>query len=242
MSTPAAGVEDAPTVTGTAQRSVHDDLRQAVRTVFALAAIGAILGLVWAAWAPNGPQAQVLGGGKFIADETEAFIAGDGRFLVLSVIVGILSAVLAWTDRPHRGPIVLGGLVVGGLVGALLMELVGHLSGGGTFHGTRFPGTDVFLTSRLPLSLHTQGLLLIEAAVAALVYGLLVAFATADDLGHPDPVRDVLRPAPERDGSTSSVGAGGEPQDGWGHGDAAGPLQQGDLAPQQRSDPEQPGG
>ncbi|MBE7186959.1 DUF2567 domain-containing protein [Jatrophihabitans endophyticus] len=240
MTAPVAGVEDDRTEPGRAQESVYGDLRQALRTVLALSAIGAILGLVWAAWSPPGPQAQVLGGGKFIADETESFIAGDGRFLVLALIVGVVAAVLAWTDRAHRGPIVLGGLIVGGLTGSLLMELVGHLTGGGSFHGAQLPGTDYVITSRLPLSLHIQGLLLIESAVAALVYGLLVAFAAADDLGRPDPVHDALRP-PGWAGPAPSVDAGGQPQDGGGHGDAAGPLQQGYFAPQEPGDPQQPG-
>lgn len=208
---------------------VAGDLRQALRTVVALSAIGAILGLVWAAWSPPGPRAQVLGHGQFIVDETEAFVAGDGRFLVLAVVVGIVAAVLAWTDRVHRGPTVFLGLVVGGVTGSLLMELVGHLTGGGTFTGTRFPGTDVFLTARLPLSLHAQGLLLVESAVAALVYGLLVAFAADDDLGRPEPDR-----------TQQLVGAGGQAQDGGRDGDAAGPLQQGDLASQQPGDPDEP--
>lgn len=221
-------VHEAQEQDGAVVSTRSSDLPQAMRTVIALAAIGAILGIVWAAWSPPGPQAQVLGHGEFIVDETEAFVAADGRFLVLAVIVGLVAAVLAWTDRAHRGPAVVGGLVLGGIAGSLLMELVGHLFGGGSFHGTQFPGTDVYLTARMPLSLHMQGLLLVESVVASLVYGVLVAFAAADDLGRPDPYR------------SSSVDPGDHPQDGWRNGDAAGALQQGDLAPQQPRESDEP--
>ena len=72
-----------------------------------------------------------------------------------------------------------------------------------------------------------QGLLLVESVVGALVYGLLVAFAASDDLSRPDPVRE-------------SVAARRQAQDGGGHGDAPGPLEQGDLAAQQPGEPDQP--
>ena len=66
------------------------------------------------------------------------------------------------------------------------------------------------------------GLVFVEPAIAALVYGMLVAFAADDDLGRPDPVRDAL----------FSVGAGDHPEYGWGDRDAAGALQEGNLPPQ----------
>lgn len=202
-----------------ARHPVRGDLRFAVLLAACLAVLGALLGLVWTAWSPPGPRAIVLSPGVLEPDETESFVAGDGRFLLITAVVGLLAAVLAWRRVANRGPLVLLALGGGALAGSLLTELVGHLTGGGTFEGA--PNT---LIEALPLSLHMQGLLFVEPAVATLVYGLFVAFATRDDLGRADPVRDSL--------AAASVGSRDEPQDGWRYGNAAGALQQGDLPPQ----------
>jgi hypothetical protein len=198
---------------------VRDDLRFAAKVAGILVGLGAVLGLVWAFWSPPGPRALVLARGVLEPDETESFIAGDGRYLVITAVVGLIAALLAWRRVRNRGPLVLLALGVGGLIGSLLTELVGHLAGGGTFNGA--PNT---IINALPLSLHMQGLLFVEAAVATLVYGLFVAFAARDDLGRRDPVRDSF--------ATASVRAGDQPQDGWGYGDAPGALQQSNLPPQ----------
>lgn len=202
---------------------VRGDVRAALVLAAAVAGLGALLGLVWAAWSPPGPRALVLAPGVRQPDETESFVAGDGRFLVISVVVGVVTAVVAWRWAARRGPWVLAALAVGGLAGSLLMELVGHLTGGGTFDG--LPNT---LIEALPLSLHMQGLLFLEAGAATLVYGMFVAFAVRDDLGRPDPIRESLVPAP----ASVSVGPGDHPQYGRGYGDAPGALQQRDLPPQ----------
>ncbi len=215
--------------------STRDDLVVAGVVVGVLAVLGALLGLVWSAWSPPGPSAIVIGGGVFeVLGENESQIAADGRFLVIVSAVGLLAGLLTWFCRPrNRGPLVLLGLVVGGLCGAALTDLIGHLSGGGSFSGKKYElsdGSVQEVTLRLPLSLHMTGLLFVEAAIAALLYGLLTAFAVHDDLGRPDPVRDDVRAqrlGPPVD--DVSVGAGGDPQGGWGYGDGAGALQQREL-------------
>ncbi len=193
--------------------------------MLALAALGAVLGLVWAAWSPPGPRALVLPHGMLQPDETEAWIAADGRFLVLTAVTGLLAGGLVWSRTRHRGPIMPAALAVGGLAGAALTALVGHLTGGGTTQGR----VDTVL-ARLPLTLHMQGLLLLEGALAVLLYGLLAAFTARDDLGRPDPGREARLAA--RGGAAGSVGAGPQPDHGGGDGDAPRPLQQRDLPSQ----------
>jgi hypothetical protein len=215
-------------VTNTDARDASGDLRFAAVLAGGLAVLGALLGLAWSAWSPTGPAATVFGGGKFEPNDTEAFVAGDGRFLVIVAAVGLLAGGVAWWRVRHRGPFVVLGLTVGGLLGALLTELVGHLTGGGSFTGKRYDFADGSvreITLHLPLSLHAQGLLFVEAAAAALVYGLFVAFTVRDDLGRPDPVRDALI-------ASASVDAGDHPEDGRGYGDAPRALQEGYLPPQ----------
>jgi hypothetical protein len=223
-----------------ARAATNGDVVVAGVIALGLAVVGALLGLVWQAWATAGPQAEVLGGGRFIPDETEAFIAGDGRFLALTAAVGLLAALGAWFLRPaNRGVPVAAGLLVGGLAGALLTELVGHLTGGGSATGRLVrttSGQQFRLTAHLPLSLHMGGVVVIEAAVAMLVYALFVAFTVHDDLGRPDPARAAVlaarAPSPGLPPGAPSVDAGGHPQYGGGNGDAAGPAQQRDLPPQ----------
>lgn len=208
-----------PPQSASAGRLDSTDLRFAALVVVALAVLGAALGAAWAAWSPPGPRAYVLAPGVFFPDETEAFVAGDGRFMVLGALAGLAGGIGAWLAVARRGSLTALALVAGGLAGSALMELVGHVAGGGSFAGQ--PGE---ILPQLPLSLHAQGLLLVEPAVAALVYGLLVAFTADDDLGRPDPVRAAL--------ARRSVGAGGHPHDSGGDGDAASVPQQRDLPPQ----------
>jgi hypothetical protein len=123
----------------------------------------------------------VLQSGAIIPDETEGFIGTDGWFALLTAVAGLVAAIVVWTRRPWRGPAAVLSLAVGGVAGALVAALVGRLAGGG--HGGGKPGALI----TLPVSVHAIGLLFLEAAVAVLVYGLLVAFTARDDLGRTEP-------------------------------------------------------
>ena len=158
-----------------------DDIRAGLLVMAALSVAGAALGVLWQWWSPPGPLGLVVSRGAVQPDETEAFVAGDGRFAVIAVTVGLVAGALAWFWRDRRGPALALGLGMGGLGGALLTEAVGHLIRGGSTAGA--PG---HLIRHLPLSVHASGLLFVEAAAALLVYGMCTAFANSDDLGRPD--------------------------------------------------------
>jgi hypothetical protein len=194
------------------------DLRIAGIILLTLSVLGAVLGLLWKAWSGPQQRAYVIAPGKLYPfDEVETMAGADGRYLVIVAATGLLAALLAWAVRPgNRGPLVQLALCVGGFVGAVLTAWIGHLVSDGTVHGKA--GTTI---AHIPLSLHMRGLALVEPAVAALVYGLFVAFAARDDLGRDDPVRERV-----------SVRAGDDAQDGGGYGDAPRALQQSDLPPQ----------
>jgi hypothetical protein len=204
----------------------RDELRDAVRIVAALAVLGAVLGIVWQKWSPPGPLGFVISPGAVEADETEAFAAADGRFAIISLVVGVLAGVVVFRRKATRGPAAALALVVGGLAGALLTDLVGHLLGGGTDNG---PANT--LIKHLPLSVHMHGLLVLEAGLAVLVYGLCVSFAPDDDLGRPEPQR-AFPPWPPGYAAVPSVGMGGQLQDPGRDADAPGELQQRYLPPQ----------
>jgi hypothetical protein len=157
------------------------DLRAGLIVVLALAVLGAALGIVWQWWSPPSGLGFMVGPNEIQPDQTEAFVAADGRFAVIVGAVGLVAGVLAWRRTSTRGPVVAAALALGGFVGSLLTAAVGHLVAGGSNNGK--PGD---ILHKLPLSLHMHGLLLLEAVVAVMVYSICVSFATRDDLGRPD--------------------------------------------------------
>jgi F0F1-type ATP synthase assembly protein I len=191
------------------------ELRAGALVAGTLALVGAVLGTLWDLWSPAGPLGYVISPGAVVADETEAFVAADGRFAVIALSVGIIAGFVVFFRKATRGPVAVLALAVGGVAGALLTDLVGHALRGGTGDGK----ANTYI-NHLPLSVQMHGLLAVEAAVAVLVYGLCVAFAPDDDLGRPDPG------APSE---ASSVGVGDELQHAGGYADAPGGPQQGQL-------------
>jgi hypothetical protein len=188
-------------------------VRAGIYLVLALAVLGALLGLLWQWWSPPGPLGYVVAPHAIQPDETEAFIAGDGRFAVICAGAGLLAGLVTWLRTSTRGPVTAVALGVGGLLGSYLTSVVGHALAGGTGNGK----TNTLL-QHLPLSVHMRGLFLLEATVAVLVYGVCASFAADDDLGRPEP--------------KTSVGVWDEMENVGGHRDAAGALQQPYLPPQ----------
>ena len=211
---PAGGAWAPPPVVRRPRWITRPELLAGAWLAAGLAVGGIVLGFIWLAWAPGRPVGYVVKPGAIQADETEAFIAGDGRFAVLVLAAGVLGGLAAWRLRAVRGPVIAVALAAGAVVGSLLTEGVGRWLGGGTTSGAADS-----IIKRLPLSLHLSGLLVVEAAVALLVYGLFTAFAPADDLGAVE--SGAFGPA-----DANSVGIGDQAQDRGRQGDAARALEQ----------------
>jgi hypothetical protein len=143
-----------------------------------LAGVGIVLGIVWHLWSRTPTAGLVYTSHSIVPDETEGFISSDGRFAVLTGAIGLLAGVLAWTRRAYRGPAIATALTVGGVLGAILTDVIGRLLGGG-----KDTGTLNTVLARLPLQVHAIGLVGLEAALALLAYLLPALFVTADDLG-----------------------------------------------------------
>jgi hypothetical protein len=191
-------------------------------TVVLMWVAGAVLGLLWQWWSPAGPAGFVVSPGQVQPDETEAFIAGDGRYAAIAIAVGIAAALILWFGRIGRGIPAVLALAVGGLGGAAATAAVGHaVRGDGSTYRCGSGASSCI--NHLALSVHAHGLWLVEAAAAVLVYGLCVAFAKEDDLGLPDPAREQ---------PTGSVGADVELQHSGRHRDRVGEAQERDLPPQ----------
>jgi hypothetical protein len=98
---------------------------------------GAALGLLWTAVAPEiSIHAAALGSeGAY-----RALIGDDAWFLLLGACAGIATALLAWL-LGARGPGAAAGLLVGGVLGALVAARVGFLAQrGSTLAGLRAVG------------------------------------------------------------------------------------------------------
>jgi hypothetical protein len=153
------------------------DLGPAAVIMVGLAAVGALLGLLWQHISPRTQGFVYIPPHGIIPEENESLIATDGRFVLLTCAVGIIAAAAAWSRRSARGPAAALALTAGGLLGALLTDRVGHATGGGHDGGT----LNQVIT--LSVQVHARGLLLLEPALALFVYAACALFARRDDLG-----------------------------------------------------------
>jgi hypothetical protein len=152
-------------------------------TVLALAAAGAAAGPLWIQLAPR-LSFTVVKAGQVMANqsESEAFIAADGRYVVITLAIGVLAGVLAWLPRSSRGWLMPVALTAGGLAGAALTRLVGQsLTGHPTSQALAQVGATVFA----PIRLRAGAAVAVEAFVAVLVYLIIAGFAPDDNLGRP---------------------------------------------------------
>ena len=104
----------------------RDDLLVFVVSVATIVLLGAPAGLLWSAVAPHytvrvtdqGLQADDI-------ESTKAFIGADGTYALVVLGVGVLCGVLAWRFGRRGGPWIVAGLVVGGVLAALVAAEVG---------------------------------------------------------------------------------------------------------------------
>ncbi len=154
------------------------DLRFAGPLVAVLAVVGAATGLLWSAISPHSRGIVVPGLGV-IPDESESFVAADGRYALLTGAVGLVIGIVVWSVPRRRGPVTAAALGAGGLIASVLTAVVGHAVSSG--HSTGSANTVI----TLPVTLHAHGLLLLGPAVALLAYLVGVLLARPDDLGRP---------------------------------------------------------
>lgn len=104
----------------------------AVTGLFTLAVVvllGAPTGLLWSALAPHAKVVINANGANFANAITEDFIAADGWFAAMVLVVGVLTGALAWLCVRGAGPFVVVALAVGGLLAALVAAEVGMRPG-----------------------------------------------------------------------------------------------------------------
>jgi hypothetical protein len=136
------------------------------------ALLGVAAGFAWAAVAPRA-LAVVAGRGSadVVNPETNAFIAADGWFTLLTAVGGIVSGLLGYvlTVRRH-GPLAMAAVVVGGLPAALIAMWIGQQSGTAAFNHALEVGQSGVLV-QAPLSLGGIGALAFWSLFAGLTAG-----------------------------------------------------------------------
>ena len=91
--------------------------------------LGAPAGLLWSALAPHAHIAISASGATFADGATEVFVAGDGWFLGVALVLGLLSGFVTWLVARGSGPYAVIGLAVGGALAAYVAAKVGRRIG-----------------------------------------------------------------------------------------------------------------
>ena len=172
----------------------------AVTVVVALALAGALLGVLWAWLAPpiHGVVALTRSGQRvhtYLGNESDNFFVAAAMLIGLLTILAIVAAVLVWQWRAHRGPVIAAALWIGAVAAAAAAASVGaalvHWRYGAVVYDAApvTPQNRVFYFTEAPPvflghgPLQILATLLLPAAVAALVYALMVVATPRDDLG-----------------------------------------------------------
>ncbi|MFI6264233.1 DUF2567 domain-containing protein [Micromonospora sp. NPDC051006] len=102
----------------------------AVGAGLALAVLGAPLGLLWAAVAPDTPVIKTAEGAVYAQPQPEQPIAADGWFSLLGLGFGVLAALALWfLLRRRRGPVGLVAAVLGAFAAGLVAWQLGRRIG-----------------------------------------------------------------------------------------------------------------
>jgi len=153
------------------------------------AVLGAATGFLWASLAPRALAVVVSrGSANVVNPETNAFIAADGWFTLLTLAGGIVSGLLGYAFAVRRhGALAMAGVLLGGLAATLISMWIGQRSGTAAFNHSLAidrPGTLL----RVPLMLGGHGALGFWPLAGGLTAGGIELIALLGERRH--------RPAP----------------------------------------------
>jgi hypothetical protein len=149
------------------------DLVAGLVTTLALVLLGGPVGLVWEAISPHLHLAAALDGSE---EAFHAEIAADGRFLLISIAVGLISAVAALALGRRSGPGVVAGLMTGGLFGAAIAARLGrHIRHDGLISALHSLGASPQAAPIVDFRLRVLGLIVVWPLVAVITYAVLGA-------------------------------------------------------------------
>ncbi|WP_196054665.1 DUF2567 domain-containing protein [Nocardia aurantiaca] len=151
-----------------------------VCTVFAAAS--ALAGVAWAFLAPA-EQLLVVEPDRGTALTGESVHRFDALaiFVLIGIALGVLGTAAAWRWRRVRGPVLLSGIVLGSLGGALLVKVVGEAVAE-RLH-TRPAHPAIHSIVEFAPSVEGWAALIAQPLAAAVTVLFLAALSTSDDLG-----------------------------------------------------------
>jgi hypothetical protein len=119
-----------------AGRRVAGAVIVAAAVIAVTALLGVATGFLWGAVAPRALVVVISHGSADVVNtETDAFIAADGWFALLTVAAGVLSGAAGWVLAVRRkGAPAMAGILVGGLAAALIAKWIGQQSGSAAFN------------------------------------------------------------------------------------------------------------
>jgi hypothetical protein len=143
---------------------------------------GLVLAFVWHAMGPHVDIVMTAPDRPDLTDyNTEAFVAGDGRYAVLTGIAGIVTGALAWLLRRGRGPLLVVALAAGSLAGAYLTWKLGTHLGEAEYRRllkTAAAGTHFSQN----MQLRAEGLVYLQPLAAVAVFVGCAAWSRYPDL------------------------------------------------------------
>lgn len=147
------------------------EVRAFAVTVLVLAALAVPAGLLWSWLSPRAPY-QVTGEGTVLADpSTQALIAADGWFAVITAGLGLVCGALGWLIGRRTPVAMLLALCAGGVLGAFLVRWIGStFTLGAVTVAAAAPGTKVVAGT---LSLKASGVMVAWPLVGVAMFGLL---------------------------------------------------------------------
>ena len=196
--------------------------RAAVTVVVGLTAAGALTGALWAWLAPpiHGVIALTKSGDRVhaaLGNETDNFFIAAFLIVGMVVVLAVVTAVLVWQWRPHRGPVMCAALAIGSAAAFGAAAGVGAPIVRSRYDVIDIAGAPispehrvVYVTEAPPVFFAHSGWLiaasvLFPVAMAALVYALIAVSTSRDDLGGWPPEEPVLPPPVTVDGALPSA-------------------------------------
>ncbi|NNH72090.1 DUF2567 domain-containing protein [Nocardia uniformis] len=207
---------------------VRREIRAAAVVLAAVVVVSAVAGVVWAYLAPTERLLVVEPDrGAVLSGESAHQFDAVAVFVLIGIVTGLLTAAAAWRWRRVRGPILLAGLLLGSLVGAFTMSLVGEAAAELLYPRPHQPPVDSIV--ELAPTMRAWPAFIAQPLTAAVVMVVLIALSVADDLGSGQyrpfgggkPRRSMLAPGPY--GSAISYGPYGGPGANSGTAQAFGP-------------------
>ncbi|WP_449224283.1 DUF2567 domain-containing protein [Amycolatopsis pigmentata] len=161
---------------------VQADLLPALSVLSIVGLLGIPLGWLWSRLAP--PQrVLVRDGNQFIPLQLESWHRFDDLAIsgLLGLAAGVCVGVAVWLLRERRGPVIMIGAVLGGLLGAWLATRVGVAFANSHYAISGAPRVNSVI-EQAPV-IESIWVIFTQPLATALVYGLLAGWNSRDDLG-----------------------------------------------------------